>query len=203
MDKLTAKVLSTMNEMLSVDNRCPEFDELDKIAQHLGANLCSGATRWAFVFPCYKVVFKFPKWDETDDDYCELELRNYNLGKKYGIERCLLPIEKVGETDSGIPVYVQPMYTTSHEDLPYGVRRRWERKLHGLHQAEIIRKIENGCHYCPTRLWVERATQIYGKAFMKSFQKWSKEGRVNDLHSSNIGYLRKQPIIIDYAGYHG
>lgn len=199
--ELAFKVIKALDEYLC-DNRQPDSDELAPIAQRLGAKLCCGATRWAFVFPKHRMVVKFPKYDETDEDYCELELENYNRAKEYRVERCLLPIEYVDTTESDIPIYIQPMYTIAHERLDYEICKRWERKLHGLHNAPIVRKVENGCYYTPTRLWTERAIQIYGKAFMKSFQRWSRECRVNDLHTGNIGWLGKQPIIIDYAGYH-
>jgi hypothetical protein len=130
-------------------------------------------------------------------------MENYHKAKGYGIEKCLLAIEYVDTTDGDIPVYIQPMYTTSLDRLDYNVQQKWRTKVEKLHRKPIVEKIENGCCYAPSRLWVERAIQIYGKRFMRSFQEWSRECQVNDLHSSNIGFLRKQPIIIDYAGYHG
>lgn len=202
MTELTERVLATMNELLKEDAE-PERSDLDRVASRLGAKLHWGATRWAFVFTKHKVVYKFPRWSEIETDYCELELENYELGKKYRIERCLLPIEKVGETDAGIPIYLQPMYTSSQDGLSYDRMKQWEHKMQKTTNRTMIRKIQHGCFSSPQRFWMERATQIYGKAFMRSFEKWSHEGRVNDLHSGNVGWLGRQPIIIDYAGYHG
>lgn len=202
MEELTRRVLTAMNKELG-DNKLPTYSELERVAEEIGATLHNGASRWAFVFKKHGVVYKFPRWSEVEDDYCELEVRNYELGKKYHIEKCLLPITKVGETKSGIPIYLQPMYTTSHDGLERHRRKTWERKLGKSYNSPIVRKIRHGCYSSPHDFWVARATQIYGKAFMRSFQKWSKEGKVNDLHSGNVGYLGKQPIIIDYAGYHG
>lgn len=200
--ELAYKVIEALNNF-SKTVTSPDDDDLRPIAEKLGAKLRSGATRWAFVFEKHQTVIKFPKWDEVDDDYCELELINYNHAKEYRVEKCLLPIELVGSTQSGIPIYVQPMYSTSQDRLDYNIQKKWERKADNLRRSPIIRKIKDGCLYSPPTLWVIRATQIYGKAFMKSFQQWSKAYNVNDLHSSNVGYLGKQPIIIDYAGYHG
>ena len=203
MDKeLAFKVIKALNEAKNV-GREPCSSQLNPIADQLGAKLHSGATRWVFVFAKHQMVVKFPKYDETDEDYCEIEVANYNRAKEFRIEKCLLPVEYVGTTNDGIPVYIQPMYTTSHDRLDYSVQQKWAEKAKKLHRSPIVSKVRSGCHYAPTQLWVERAIQIYGKAFMKSFQRWSHECQVNDLHSSNIGYLRKQPIIIDYAGYHG
>lgn len=202
MDKeLAFKVIGALDKYLGMDSS-PCRSELKPIAERLGAKVHSGATRWAFVFEKHKVVVKFPKYDETSEDYCDIELTNYERAKEYRIERCLLPIEYVGETESGIPVYIQPMYTVSQDGLGYERQEKWEKKLGGLHRSPIVRKVKDGCRYSPPNLWVERAIQIYGKAFMRSFQEWSRRYDVNDLHSSNVGYLGKQPIIIDYAGYH-
>lgn len=202
MDKeLAFKVIRALDK--AGVGREPCSSQLHPIAERLGAKLHSGATRWAFVFPKHQVVVKFPKYDETDEDYCQIEMENYHKAKGYGIEKCLLAIEYVDTTDGDIPVYIQPMYTTSLDRLDYNVQQKWRTKVEKLHRKPIVEKIENGCCYAPSRLWVERAIQIYGKRFMRSFQEWSRECQVNDLHSSNIGFLRKQPIIIDYAGYHG
>ena len=203
MEELTRRVLTAMNDHLSCDDREPSYSELERIACDLGAELHNGASRWAFVFKKHNLVYKFPRWSEVEEDYCELEMRNYELGKKYRIERCLLPISLVGRTESGIPIYLQPMYTSSQDGMERNRRKQMERKMGKIYNAPIVRKICRGCYSSPHDTWVARATQIYGKAFMRSFQAWSKEGKVNDLHSGNVGYLGKQPIIIDYAGYHG
>lgn len=197
---LAEKVLAELNRL---DDKCYYYSQLDKIAMKLGAELHNGASRWAFVFKGHKAVFKFARYTSTDTDYCELEARNYTLAKKYGIERCLLPIEYVGTTDTEVAVYYQPMFDKAQGQLPYNDICRLERKLGTLHNAPVIRKIRRGCYDAPERLWIERATQIYGKRFMKSFEDWTREAQVNDLHNGNVGYIGKQPIIIDYAGYHG
>lgn len=199
---LAVKVINALNECKEL-GREPDSFILRPIAEKLGAKLRNGATRWAFVFEKHQVVIKFPRYEDTDEDYCEIELKNYNRAKEFRVEKCLLPIEYVGTTYTDIPVYIQPMYTTAHDCLDRGMEEKWQRKLRGLHRAPIVAKVKQGCLYDPPRLWLERAIQIYGKAFMLSFEKWTRECQVNDLHSSNVGYLRKQPIIIDYAGYHG
>lgn len=200
--ELAIRVIEALDNY-SKSDYSPDCDDLYPIAESMGAKLESGATRWAFIFEKHQTVIKFPKYSEIDDDYCELELINYTKAKEYRVEKCLLPIEYIGTTESGIPIYIQPMYTTSHGDLGRYLQKKWDMKCDSLRRSPIMRKIKDGCLYTPPNLWITRATQIYGKAFMRSFQKWSHECKVNDLHSSNVGYLGKQPIIIDYAGYHG
>lgn len=199
---LADAILRELNK-LGDDHKEYYYSELDSIAIKLGAELHNGASRWAFVFKKQKIVFKFPRYSSVNQDYCEVEVNNYRLAQKYNIERCLLPIEYVGTTDSGVALYYQPMFDRPQGAMSYREQERMEHKLGGLHNAPIIRKIRRGCLDTPERLWIERATQIYGKRFMREFEKWTHEAKVNDLHNANVGWLGKQPIIIDYAGYHG
>ena len=53
------------------------------------------------------------------------------------------------------------------------------------------------------REWYARVLQLYGKKFLSSFEKFSKEVKLNDLHDANIGWRNGRPIILDYAGYCG
>ena len=201
MTEFERKVFNTLNDHIYL-TECSS-DDLDEVCRILDCTLHSGATRWALVFPKHKIVFKFPKYNETSRDYCAMELKNYELGKKFGIEKCLLPISYIGTLECDIPIYVQPMYTVSVSDTDYRVSRSYEEKCEKLRGSVVFRKICRGIYDTPPRVWVARATQIYGKKFMRKFEQWSHAGKVNDLHSSNVGWLRKQPIIIDYAGYQG
>lgn len=199
-ERLARRVLDELEEL---DEYSPSYGSLERIAKKLGAELHNGASRWAFVFKEHRIVFKFPRFESTDCDYCEIELKNYNSAKEFRVERVLLPVEFVGETTCGLSVYYQPMYTKSQGDMRYEEIRNLERKMGQLPHSPIIRKIREGMYSAPERIWIARATQIYGKAFMKSFEAWSRKCQVNDLHSGNVGWLGKMPIIIDYAGYHG
>ncbi len=198
-NELSERILA---ELECLDDIAPSYGSLRYIAEELGAELHNGATRWAFVFKKYRIVFKFPRFNNTDLDYCEIELNNYNIAKEYRVERALLPLEFMGKTSRGLPIYCQPMYTKAHGEMRYDEIRILERKMGQLAQSSTLSKIRQGMYSSPGRIWTARATQIYGKAFMKSFEAWSHRCEVNDLHSGNIGWLGKMPIIIDYAGYH-
>ena len=197
---LNQRVLQALNSLTTDE---PGMSELAPIVNRLGGELQYGATRWAIVFPKQRTVYKFARLCSVQTDYCELELKNYNLAKEYGVERCLLPIEFIGEITCGLRIYRQPMYLYSLQEMPNAHRRTMTAKYDKTMKWSMVTRIRRGCHDAPHDQWIARATQIYGKSFMRSFQKWTHEARVNDLHTSNIGFLGKQPIIIDYAGYHG
>ena len=51
-------------------------------------------------------------------------------------------------------------------------------------------------------LWASMAIVLYGKRKCKALCKFIIENSINDLHYSNIGYLKDKPIILDFSGYH-
>lgn len=167
--------------------------------------LDSGETRWVIFQPHWKEVIKMPRFDNVDDDYCEIELDNYNQACDLGIERILLACRKVCVLDCGSPVYAQIKYTCSHRDLD----RKAENKLYDhtnqVFNGGIVHIARRGMHdyHRINERWFARAYQIYGKRFMKVVEDFTRRNLIGDLHSSNIGWLGKQPIILDYAGYHG
>lgn len=197
---LADKVLAEMNRM-ALPKRANRW-QVEDLACALGCHFDNGATRHALIFLDRRVVIKFPYFNSVVTDYCALEVEKYKSAEHYGVQKILLPIFYMGTSDNGIPIYVQQMYSTSEDGLPWRSAQAIDRKVAKL-DSGLISRIRNGCAYRPPNRWVRRATQIYGKKFMRSFERWSREQRVNDLHDENVGYLKKQPIIIDYAGYFG
>lgn len=194
-EALVAKVIEVMGDApIWFDGR--RFEEM---AEELNCHISSGATRRVFVFPKFGVVIKFPC---DSHDYCEQEITSYESAKEYGVERLLLPIEKVGVTKGGIPLYIQPIYKYTIEEMGWDDKDRVRKRTRKTRNHKITRKIARGCYYSPDSEWVTRATQLYGKKFMLSFEKWTKAHRVNDLHDQNVGYIGNfRPVLIDYAGY--
>ena len=194
-EALVAKVIEVMGDapILFGGHR---FEEM---AKELNCRTSSGATRRVFIFPKLGVVIKFPY---DNHNYCEQEVAFYESAKEYGVEKLLLPIEKVGETKGGIPLYIQPIYKYTIEEMGWGNRDKVSKRTGKTCNYKIIRKITRGCYYSPNSDWVKRATQLYGKKFMLSFEKWTKAHRINDLHDQNVGYIGNlRPVLIDYAGY--
>lgn len=198
--KLAEKVISVMNERLAYLGKDPSYSHLEECAYALGCGFNNGATRCAFIFHEEKVVFKFPFYNRTNRDYCEMELEYYESAKDYGVEKILLPIYYMGRTAEGIPIYLQPMFTKPECELRYHEELEIENKVNV--PKSLVDKVRRNCYdRSLPRRWTGRAIQIYGKKFMRKFERWTNVCEVNDLHSGNVGYLDRQPVIIDYAGY--
>ena len=137
-------------------------------------------------------------------NYCDIEAHNYEIAKKYRVEKVLLPLEFLTETKVGCLFYVQPMYTCAQCEMKRADALILEKRLGVLVRKPIVDKVRKGCvDRGISRTWTARMVQLYGKKFARSFEAWTKECKVNDLHSSNVGWLNGKPIILDYAGYHG
>lgn len=202
-EKLTSRVLKALEEVSTENSRHMGFSGM---AEQLGCRHATGYTRHAFIFDKFGVVYKFPRSDEEHKiDYCEIEVRNYLRAKEYRVEKLLLPIAYVGKTKGGLPVYIQPVCTKSIDKMHFSEREKFDKRVQEKSNVVLIRKIRRACYDGGVNItWVARATQLYGKKFMRSFERWSVECKVNDLHEANVGYIAgSKPIILDYAGFQG
>lgn len=194
-EALVAKVIEVMGDA-PIWFGSHRFEEM---ANELNCRTSSGATRRVFIFPKLGVVIKFPC---DSHDYCEQEIASYESAKKYGVEKLLLPIEKVGVTKGGIPLYIQPIYKYTIAEMNRKQLDSLAKRFRSTQKSATTRAVGRGCYYHPNREWLARAIQLYGKKFMLSFEAWTNAHRVNDLHSQNIGYIGNfRPVLIDYAGY--
>lgn len=50
-------------------------------------------------------------------------------------------------------------------------------------------------------LWAKVAVSLYGKRKVIALCEFVKKYHINDLHSSNIGYIGISPVILDFSGY--
>lgn len=197
MDKeaLVAKVIEVMGDA-PIWFSSSRFEEMGK---RLKCGISSGATRRVFIFPKLGVAIKFPC---DDYNYCEQEVEYYESAKTYGVEKLLLPIEKVGVTKGGIPLYIQPIYKVTVDEMGWKQQDKVLKRMRKTRNPALERTISHSCYYAPNRDWLARAIQIHGKKFMRSFEAWTNAHHVNDLHSQNVGYIGNfRPVLIDYAGY--
>lgn len=181
------------------------YYNLEKFAYKHDCIFDSGETRWCIFQPHWKEVIKLPRFDNVDDDYCEIELNNYNEACVLGIERILLACRKICVLDCGCPAYAQIKFTCSHRNLNRKATNDLCDCTDQVFKGKIVHAARHGM-YDYSRInerWFARAYQIYGKRFMRVLEDFTKRNQIGDLHSSNIGWLGNQPIILDYAGYYG
>lgn len=204
--------MSIEKEVLAVCQRLDEcydtldYDTIREISVKHNLDYDNGATRWCLHCDRWKdFVLKFPRYEETSIDYCEIEVNNYKKAVEYGIEKILLPIECIYETKNELKIYKQEKYTCALSDMKEKDYERLKKRLHNLQRQPITNKCLHSClDYCRiNNVWLARIIQLYGKNFVKNFEQWTHCCKVNDLHTSNIGFKGKNPIILDYAGYFG
>lgn len=170
-----------------------------------------GASKFVFTRPEWNYVIKIPRTEaiERNDfvDYIDLEVKNYEVAKKMGIEKILMPnicvgwINYHGET---VKIYQQPKYTRSWWLFDEELARILKKRMH--YNWNEIHKIKRNFFDYGTRLgdaWVGRIVQLYGMNFLRKVAEWTNKCAIDDLHMSNYGVLGHKPVIIDYAGYLG
>lgn len=172
-----------------------------------------GASKFIFTRPEWNYVIKMPRTEaiarEDFIDYIDLEVKNYEIAKRMGIEKILLPntcvgwINYHGET---VKIYQQPKYTRSWLLFDVRLAGVLKRRMH-YNWYEIHKIMRNFFDYgYSTRLedaWVGRIVQLYGVNFLCKVAEWTNKCAINDLHAVNYGVLGHRPVIIDYAGYLG
>lgn len=203
-------VIPAINSIFEQLNTLPlkcRNDDLWKLCDKNGWQFHSGASRWCIVCNDWDFVLKFPRYDSTKTDYCAIECHNYEVGCIYGIERVLLPITLLFTTDKGLPVYCQEKMGLSWDDMTYqdcDFYSKLREKTRPIRDSAHFDKIRFGIHdpYRLNAVFVAYIIQLYGKRFMRAFEAWTHECKVNDLHANNVGIKNKKPILLDYAGYH-
>lgn len=197
------EVFDALNATLTNKRVC--YDDLWEFCRSHHLELASGETRYCIIGKGWDFVLKISRFDNVRDDYNAIEFANYENACNLGIEKIFLKMWHFGTLDCGLDIYAQVRYSFAQS----GIDRNKEKKL--WEQTEKIRycKIYRKSHehtYDYHRIsdnWHARAYQIYGKQFMRKFERFTREHCIGDLHNSNVGYLGKMPIILDFAGYHG
>ena len=207
LEKFLGKFAIELGDFLRENDNNPEcmYEELvEEMAEKVDKDVyfSCGETRFVLCHPKWDKVIKMNRFDNVSRDYNALELDHYEKAIEWGIDRIFLPIEQV-LTVCGYDIYVQTKYTTSVCDQRYKDSRKIAEQVNELYSQRICNKAYNRMYDAGRidRVWHARAYQIYGKQFMKTLEKFTRELHIGDLHRHNIGYLGKQPIILDYAGY--
>lgn len=151
------------------------------------------------------------KWTSNpcsfDKDYDEAydEVLIYKKAVKAGLEM-FFPKTEVLLINNGVIFVIQDKIDFSSLNTPSAIEDRYLYKTKTVSSA-IIEKMEDrfssivrGRDLDP--LWASMAIVLYGKKKCKALCRFVIENEINDLHRSNIGYLKNRPIILDFSGYH-
>ena len=49
--------------------------------------------------------------------------------------------------------------------------------------------------------WLKDFLEFFGEEILKQLNKFIDAYGINDLHTSNVGYIGNRPVLIDYSGY--
>ena len=181
------------------------YDDLWEFCRSHGLEMFSGETRYCIASKDWDFVLKISRFDNVRDDYNAIEFANYENACKLGIEKIFLKMWKFGTLDCGLDIYAQVRYSFSHSDIDNKKERKMRKQTDKIRSCKVFRKSHENAYdgYRISNEWYARAYQIYGKQFMRKFERFTRDKRIGDLHDSNVGYLGKMPIILDFAGYHG
>lgn len=181
------------------------YDELWEFCRSHDLELASGETRYCIISKDWDFVLKISRFDNVRDDYNAIEFANYENACKLGIEKIFLKMWKFGTLDCGLDIYAQVRYSFAHSDIDHNKEKKMRKQTEKIRSCKVFRKSHEHAYdgYRISNNWYARAYQIYGKQFMRKFERFTRDKRIGDLHNSNVGYLGKMPIILDFAGYHG
>lgn len=170
--------------------------------------VCDGASKICIVPEHADFVIKWSTsclsgeegYDEAYD-----EVLIYEKAIREGLEM-FFPKTEILCTIGGINFVVQEKIDFSALNTPRNKDSKYLYKTRTVSPA-IIDKIDT-CFQSIRRgrsidtTWASMAIVIYGKRKCKALCKFVIENGINDLHLSNIGYLKDKPVILDFSGYH-
>lgn len=169
--------------------------------------VCDGASKMCIILKEADFVIKWSTCFNYDDGFNEAydEVLIYQRAVKAGLEM-FFPKTEVFCIHNGVIFVIQEKIDFSTSDIPISKENRYNSKTRTVSPA-IVNKMDN-CFFQMKRgrtlnpLWASMAIVLYGKRRCKALCKFIVENNINDLHGSNIGYLKDRPIILDFSGYH-
>lgn len=211
-----------LREILDALHNC-YFDELDdytfdesvvapfKDSYKKPFKAANGATKGVLIFPDFRFVIKIPfifcDGDEmcgAQDgvnawDYCSQEACRYEMAEEEGFGDIFLETDLLGEVNNH-PIYIQPYaeVLSKLDGQAYDSNHRSGIDV----DRKLVKEIDYTENY--TMLdsrWEADLLVKYGIEIFKKFKKYLKDNWINDLRDENIGYVGKNPVLIDYAGF--
>lgn len=222
LDKFFHEYGKEINEILDVLHDC-YFDELDQYSfdddvvypfnekYKKPFKTASGASKGVLIFPDFGFVIKIPfifcDGDEmcgAQDgvnawDYCSQEACRYEMAEEEGFGDIFLETDLLGEVNNH-PIYIQPYaeVLSKIDGSEYDSKHRSGTDM----DRTFVKKIDDAENYDTlSSMWEADLLVRYGIEKFKSFKKYIKDNWINDLRDENIGYIGKNPVLIDYAGF--
>ena len=175
---------------------------------------------------CYDSKYRFEKFEYADNDsgvgsswdYCEQEAIIYNRAVALGIGDMFAGTIKIADVHN-YPIYASER-AESYSHVDFGstsssetVRNIFTPINHNYPADSDLYKIgEQFIEECeeteefssPDRMNLEflgYMINYYGKGKVRTLCEFLFENRLNDFHSSNIGFIGDRPVLIDYSGF--
>ena len=191
----TERILGLLNQY---SDQLSDKSRFHKIPNCTRAN---GAFKECLIFPdmdyVLKVPFAFYK-NSREGNACEDEIKTYQSAKEAGVEKVFLETWFIGYLANGRPVYGQTKADCTINELSETKKKKYQRMTQTVTDMMRSKVIHGMYDHSVNRLWVDMLIVLYGKKFAMKFEKWTKEIRLTDFHSGNIGYRNVMPIVLDY-----
>ena len=146
---------------------------------------------------CYELS---DDWDEALD-----EVSIYNKAVEAGLGM-FFPKTEIFCVVNGVTFVIQEKIDFSALNTPSNKENRYTYQAKTVSPAIVEKMNDCFCSLYRGRnldyTWASMAIVLYGKRKCKALCKFIAQYEINDLHASNIGYLKNKPIILDFSGYH-
>ena len=133
---------------------------------------------------------------DFDGNYCGREADISDIAAAEDLEECFAITECVGRC-RGYLIYKQARATTILADV-------LDEKSDSLSIEErksIRDKCDNMGVYGFNIYWLKDFLEFFGEEILKQLDRFIDTYGINDLHTSNVGYIGNRPVLIDYSGY--
>lgn len=137
-----------------------------------------------------RYVLKIPV---GDINYCEGEVRAYEIAEESGMEKFFAPTEFFDMSmDCKVYIQLRTRANPYDEDGEYWSDGDWS----GLTEESVEEATENGM----SEQLIDEIIDWYGSGEAQDFIDFCNREYLNDIHSGNFGFYKGRPMVFDYSG---
>ena len=162
--------------------------------------IANGCSKVCIVDKDADFVLKWTIGSNTTFNEMQREFAYYEEAKTLGLTQ-FFPKTELFIQCGDITIYAQEKISIAHCDLSYGQRETMNKKYSTV-KGRTLKKATASFYTRPPVDWVRAAIAIYGKKQVKRLTEFTREKKINDLHSANVGYRGSYPVILDFSGFH-